>query len=667
MPESRSAPPRRFAAVIDAAALTLAVAAAFWPVFHNGFVSWDDPSVLLDNENLRNKEVVSWAFSTTFMGHYQPLAWMAWSAALAQFGASPAAFHALSLLVHAANGLLVYALTLRLTRNAAIEPGFGRAAALLAGLLFLVHPTAVEAVAWASAFPYVLSLFVLLLSFLAYVNGQLPRSIALYAVSLVTRATALGYPLLLLVADFYPLGRRSAGIRRLLVEKVPFAILAAAAGAVEWRARDVATLQDIAIAPRMTLALDAPFIYLWRSVWPVRLSPLNPLPIAPATDVVALALAAAGIVAVSALSWRLRARWPIVAAAWTGYLILIAPVAGFTPSGVQATADRYVYVPNVIVALVAGAAMAMRRSAKASAERPADAETAYARLKPSRYIAGAAFAALVVVACGGLTAKQTQYWRDSTTLWARAIEIDPRNDVAAYNLAVAYAEAGRDDEAVKWYERTLALIPDHDLARRNLAVLQASAAERNADRLIAAGRADEASEEYARALALDPKRVHAHAARGMLLLRRGDLHDAVGELRAAVDGGTRDLEVPNGLAFALLQTGDAAQAAAVLSRAVDAHPDDINLKHNLARLLATAPDPRVRDGARALRLALEVDERTGHRDPRALDTLSAAYALVGQIDRARETAARAAARAREVGDAATAAEIDAHARRYTGR
>jgi protein O-mannosyl-transferase len=636
----------RTAAAVDIAVLALAAVAAFWPALHNGFVNFDDPSVLLDNANLRDAGVVTWAFSTTFMGHYQPLAWIAWAIVVAPFGASPAGLHLVSLAVHAANGVLVYAVTLRLTRSVPLEPGWRRAAALLAGLLFLLHPTAVEAVAWASAFPYVLSLFALLLSFLAYVDGRVPLSIALYGASLLTRATALGYPLLLLVVDVYPLARRRAGVSRMLLEKAPFAALAAAAAVAEWLARDVATLQDIGVAPRLAMALAAPFVYLFRLIWPARLSPLRPLAIAPAADLVPLALAAAGITAVSALAWRLRHRWPIIAAASAAYLILLAPVAGLTPSGLQATADRYMYVPNVVLAVVAGAALA--RSTTSGVARAAL----------------AAAAVLVLSASAVVTARQSAYWRDSIALWTRAIEIDPRNDVATYNLAVAHADAGRDADAIAWYERTLALIPDHALARRHLAVLQASAAERNGDRLAAAGRADEATGEYARALALDPTRLHARAARGMLLLQRGDLRGAAADLRAAVDGGTTDLEVPNALAFALLQTGDAAEAARVLSRVVEAHPDDVNAKHNLARLLATAPDPRVRDGARAVRLALDVCDRTGNRDPRALDTLSAAYAADGQIDRARAAAARAAARARELGDPATAAEIDAHARRY---
>src|SRR5204863_8138813 len=97
-----------------------------------------------------------------------------------------------------------------------------------------------------------------------------------------------------------------------------------------------------------------------------------------------------------------------------------------------------------------------------------------------------------------LTWHQTQYWKDSISLWTRAADIDPRNDIATYNLASALAEAGREDEAIGRYEQTLRLVPDHDLARQNLAILQAARAEREADRLAEAGRQDEASDQYSR-------------------------------------------------------------------------------------------------------------------------------------------------------------------------
>lgn len=625
-----------------------AAVAALRPVLHNDFVNWDDPAVLLDNARLATPGVLTWAFSTTLMGHYQPLAWLAWSAAKSSFGLSPAAFHALSLGVHVANALVIYAVTVRLAELSGYRSSQRRAAALFAGLLFALHPAVVEPVAWASAFPYVLSLFALLLSFLAYINERPKLSLALYAASSLTRATALGYPVVLLIADRHVLDRRREDLRTRIVEKTPFVAVAALMAVAEWLSRDVTSLREIGIVARLAMAMAAPFVYLSRTLWPVALSPLYVLPIAPSSEWMPLTLAVAGLVAVTAFAWRVRRRWPIVGIAWIIYLTLLAPVAGFTPTGLQATADRYMYVPGVVIAVVAGLAIG--------------------RVATTRGVGVAAITAATaaVAALGVLTWTQTRYWNNSTTLWTRVAELDPRNDVATYNLAVALAESGRDDDAIAWYERTLALVPDHDLARHHLAVLQASAAERNADRLIAAGRAGEASVEYARALSLDPTRVHARAAHGMLLLQRGDLKGAAAELGAAVEGGTTDLAVPNALAFALTQTGDAAQAASVLTHAVEAHPDDINLAHNLARLLATSSDPRVRDGERALRLALDVCNRTGNRDPRALDTLAAAYAAAGQVDEARATAARGAARARELGDAATAAEIDAHARRYAG-
>jgi tetratricopeptide (TPR) repeat protein len=385
----------------------------------------------------------------------------------------------------------------------------------------------------------------------------------------------------------------------------------------------------------------------------VRLSPLYPLPIpfqdSPAAPWLPLAAGLTGLVAVTALAWTVRKRWPIAGAAWAMYLSLLAPIAGLTPSGIQATADRYMYLPGVLIAIVAGmAGAAGARLATSGGARKAAALTA----------------ATVILVLGTLTWRQAGYWRDSITLWARAADVDAGNDVAAYNLAVALAGAGREEDAIAWYERTLSLVPDHDLARGNLAILQAAQAERNADRLASQGRVREAAEEYARALSLDAKRSHARAARGMLLLKSGRLHEAIGELRLALAGDVKDVEVPNALAFALAQTGETPEAARVLERAAALYPDDVNVKHNLARMLATATDPQVRDGARAVQLAMEVCERTAFQDPRALDTLSAAYAASGQRDLARATAARAEARARELGDADMAAAITEHARSY---
>src|SRR5256885_5598408 len=155
---------RRLATQAAVALAVLAAIAAFWPVLRNGFVNWDDPTALLDNAHLGRADVITWAFSTTWIGHYQPLAWIVWSAMKSQLGLWPAAFHGTSLAFHLANGVLVFALAMRLAGRGE-DDMTSSTGALCAAALFLLHPMAVEAVAWASAFPYVLSLFALLLSF----------------------------------------------------------------------------------------------------------------------------------------------------------------------------------------------------------------------------------------------------------------------------------------------------------------------------------------------------------------------------------------------------------------------------------------------------------------------------------------------------------------------
>jgi tetratricopeptide (TPR) repeat protein len=650
--------------LLAVSAVVIATCSAFVPVFGNGFVNWDDPWTLQNNQHLGAAGVLQWAFTTREMGHYQPLAWLVWSGTKAIFGLDPAVFHGLSLIGHLLNVGLVYFLCVRLAAAAGLGGTNLVAIGVVGSFVFGVHPIRVEAVAWASAFPYVLSLAFLLASLHAYLSycrsdagrGWLSLSGASYALSQLTRASALAFPFVLLLIDWYPLRRRH------LLDKVPFFAIALGAAIAESNARELATLQDVGLGARLTMAAVAPFVYLKRTLLPLNVSPLDPLPIAPRVDWTMLVLGLAGLALITGLLWRrVRNKWPALTVAWASYLLLLAPAVGLTPSGQQATADRYMYVPGVVGSLVIGVvAMYALRDARARS-----------RL---RWLA-----TLAVGAATGLTVatwQQTMWWHDSIALWTRAADLNPRNDIATYNLAIALAESGREEDAIARYEQTLRLVPDHEFASHNLNLLRATQAEREGDRLTETGNLDAAIDAYARALAADATRLHARAARGLVLVQRGRFAEAASDLRVAfnarmkpdaaktVGSPKEDVGVANALAFALLQTGRDAEAASALTAAMRRYPDDDELAHNLARLLATTSDAAVRNGTLALRLALAVRDRTGGRDPRVLDTLAAAYAVNGQIELARVTLDEAAQIARQRGDLEMASEIEAHARRY---
>jgi tetratricopeptide (TPR) repeat protein len=482
-----------------------------------------------------------------------------------------------------------------------------------------------------------------------------------------------------------PQPNQPAGHARLLWEKAPFLLVAIGAVFLESRARELATLEEAGLGLRLTLAATAPFTYLWRTLAPVRLSPLDPLPLEAGFAWLLLVPALLALALMTMGLWRLRGRYAGLAVAWAAYLLLLAPVAGLTPSGQQATADRYMYVPGVVLSLFIG--LVCGEIWRAIQMPRAGLREAVAGRRLALIAATVAIGA--GAALGAATWRQATWWHDSITLWTRAADLDPRNDIATYNLGVALAEAGRDEEAIGRYEQTLLLVPDHEVARRNLNLIRAARSEREGDRSAQAGDLDAAINHYAEALAADPSRRHARAARGIALVRRGRFTEAAADLKVAYDvangrptSGGDATPAPRGeastatydsaeaqavakaLSFALIQLGRHADAAAVLTQTLRRYPEDHELAHNLARLLATTPDPAVRDGATALRLASAVRDRTGGRDPRVLDTLAAAYAAERQFGLARETARQAASLATQLGQPDIAQEIERNAREY---
>jgi tetratricopeptide (TPR) repeat protein len=629
-----------------AMALSAVVALTFAPALRFQFLNWDDRLVIVENAALTRSDVAEWAATTTYMDHYQPASWLVWAALGGAEAGGATRYHAANIGLHLLVALLLFAVARRVYRRVLTgRSAFAiDAAAGVAAVFYAVHPLRVEVVAWVSAMPYALAAVFALVAMWMWLRAaeRHPRpswtAVIAFAISLAARPVALGLPIVFLAVDRWLFGRR---LRASLPRAVPFLVLSAMGAAVELYAR-MPGLADVPWSFRLQSALTAPFLYLWHTLWPVRLTPLDVLPLEPVGNLTVIAAAAFGLLVVTLAAWLARTAAPSLLAGWIAYLALLAPAAGLVPSGLQASADRYVYLPGIVLAMgAAGIGAAWMRG-----------EVARGRLA----LIGAA---ALTIALAVTTREALTFWSDSLTLWGRVVALDPANDAGLFNLAVTFSEQGRPEAAAERYRALLAVNPQHTEARANLDRLDAARLEREGNALAGAGRLSEAADRYRAALARDPKRAHSQAARGMSLATLGRSEEAIPHLSEALRLGVDDVAVANTLAGLLLETSRAAEARGVLETALEAHPNEMGLAHNLARLLVTLQEPSPDDLARALRLAEMVVESTGGQDARALDTLATALAANGRIDEAREVNARAVAVAEAQGDTELAVQITA--------
>jgi len=531
VPPSRTHSPLAWLFPVTVATLTFVV---FLPVLAAGFVNYDDDRLVLHNPYLRLPWMSSleWMWSTTYMGHYQPLSWMSLAVDHAVAGTSPLAYHLDSLLWHTAGAVLLYFLLVELlTRVSATASASGalvRASAALGALFWSIHPLRVESVAWIAERRDPISLVFWLLALFAYIRsvdvGRIQlRSLTWYLVScvslvlsLLAKAWGMTFFVTLVALDWYPLDRiplsRTAltdpRYRPVWLQKMPFAVLGLGAGALAWAAQHAApdTMLSTAqwsIHARMLQAAYGLCFYPLKTLWPSGLAALYELPptlaAVPASYIVcACVVAAAAVVTV----WFARQIAPVTVAL-IAYAATVAPVLGFAQSGPQLVADRYSYLSCLAFsALLAGGLLALRSPLVIRAAR----------------LALGAF----LVASAVLTWRQATAWHDSIGLWAHALDAGHPGYVAHLNYGQALRAAGRTDEAIAHYRQALAIRPTSGNAWYNLA-----------NALKAQGQDDDAVRAYEAAIQYLPRKVEAQVNLGNLYFSRHQLAQAIEEYRRA--------------------------------------------------------------------------------------------------------------------------------------
>lgn len=722
------------------ALVLLATALVYLPSLRNGFVNWDDEANLLHNASYRGLSPahLRWMFTTFHMGHYQPLAWVSLGADYVLWGMNPFGYHLTSLLFHVVNAGLVYLLAMRLigrsARARAPEAGGAPkadsrtplAAAFAAGL-FALHPLRVESVAWATERRDVLSGTFFLLATLAHVAAvdapdarrrlaSRTQSILLFAGALLSKSITVTLPALLLVLDVYPLRRHRRGetARSLLLEKAPYALLALVAAIVAVLAQRTTqflpSYAEIGPLERVGIAVVGLGFYVWKTLVPLGLSATHTLPVRAAPRIAIVVGSALLVLGASAAAWRLRRRWPAVAAAWVAYGIALIPVLGIFQVWTYIAADRYSYVPCLGLALLGGAALARFGPASDAPRRGARAPL---------------LAAGVLAVLALLTLRQIPAWHDSESLWRHAIAVNHDSHIAHYNLGIELARQGRLDEARAAYHEALRARPGYSEAQAALGALtlkegrtvEAIAELREAIRswpangealvnlgvaLAREGKREEALACYEEARLLRPDLAELHLNRGGLLLEMGRASEASDAFREAVrlrpdlagawkglgiaaerqgDFGAAaaaygealrllpgDAEARRSHAVSLLRAGDAGAALAAAREGLARDPRDLALANVLAWILATSPDASLRDGGEAVRAAEAALAAAGSEpDPNLLDTHAAALAEAGRFEDAARAARAGIERARTLGDSALASEIAARLALYERR
>jgi protein O-mannosyl-transferase len=558
--------------------LAVIVWVAFGQALRHEFVGYDDQRYVVQNPWVTNGLTpggIKWAFTHVHASNWHPLTTISHMLDCQLYGLQPWGHHLTNILLHAAAAILLFLALRKLTGD--LWPS------LLVATVFAVHPLRVESVAWVSERKDVLSGMFFMLTLWAYAryargNGRpfwYLTVVVFFALGLMCKPTLVTLPFVLLLLDYWPLGRsqpsssRGDGITRnkwtwLVVEKLPLFVLSAASCVATLLAQQDAL--DASLKPplmeRFGNALVSYVVYLGQMIWPARLAVLYPYPEG-TLKVGQVILALLLLLSISATVFVWRRKYPFLLTGWLWYLGMLVPMIGIVQVGSQVRADRYTYLPQIgLYILVAWGAMEL-----------------FHLWRRSRVILAAA-ALLIITALITRSHFQTSYWRDTETLWRHATATTSNNYIATTNLAQVLFESGRFDEAIAECQKALKIKPDLAAAHNNLGV----ALIRSKQGGVAALRQksiDEAIGHYRAALQIKPDFIQARSNLGNALLQRGQVDEAITQFRKALEVDAEYAEAEFSLGKAFWQKREVNEAIAHYQKAVEISPDYAEARYSL--------------------------------------------------------------------------------------
>ncbi len=377
--------------------------------------------------------------------------------------------------------------------------------------------------------------------------------------ALMAKPMAVTLPFLLLLLDYWPLQRYVRfGTLRLVLEKMPLLGLVLLAAILTFMAQRqagaVSSAADLGLLPRLTNSIVAYGEYVKLLLWPQDLAVLYRYRID--HSIIRLLFSLLGLAGCSWWVFRERRRYPFLLVGWCWFIGTLVPVIGLVQVGGQAWADRYTYFPAIgfWLALVWFGYGVCPRS--------------------RRWLVGGVI--VTVALCYlSLSWQQNRYWRNSVTLFQRAVAVDTENSVAYSHLGQAYAEEQRWGEAGKAFARALEIDPHFGLP-----------IVKWGDALQEQNRDQEAEAMYLRALQPGIDGIEVYVALATLYKKQHRLEEAEKILRKGLTFAPGSAEINYNLGTIMIMRGNASNALPVLREALQERPSHVKTRINLGIALA---------------------------------------------------------------------------------